>query len=58
MIKPNRVFRKKEIHKKGSDRGKDIQERELKKNNVQKHIRIKQKKGNCEKKKTCKNKLI
>ena len=29
--------------KNGSDRGKNIQERELKKNNVQKHMRIKQK---------------
>ena len=32
-----------EIHKKGSDRGKTFKKRELKKKNVQKHMRIKQK---------------
>ena len=42
MIKPNRVF-KKMRHIKGSDRGQNIQERELKKKNVQKHMRIKRK---------------
>ena len=47
----------KEIHKKGSDRGKNNQERELKKKNVLKHMRIKRKKSNFEKnKQTCKDK--
>ena len=50
-------LQEKETHKKGSDRGKNNQERELKKNNVQKHMRIKRKKRNFEKnKQTCKDK--